>query len=351
MREILVTCIELDKLAVSTYHALSTHCADAELARSFAELARDEATHVRWWSELLAAWDKGLIPDTINDPEYLLERLLQVRDDIASTLPADISSLSPARMVEVAAHLEFFMLDPVFGGLLELTEPGRTRHYRAAYADHIGRLVSAIESSASTGELASFLARVLQRALRDNVALATYADHDALTELRNRRGLLSHLGQWVSWAHRYQRGLMVLLVDVDDFKQINDTHGHAVGDHALKCVADALRASTRESDLVARYGGDEFAVVAPEAASGDYATLAERILSAVREVDCHNWDGMPVPVSVSVGGAVLAPGQAPHDRPVDALLAAADASLYEAKNAGRDRAGRLLTVAASERGV
>jgi hypothetical protein len=165
MREILATCVELDTLAVTTYQALSEHCSDADLATVFEQLAREEETHVGWWQELLDAWDQGLIPDVINDPESLLHELRQVRDDISSSLPDDLSALSPAQMVELAAHLEFFMLDPVFAELLELTEPGRTGHHREAYARHVEQLVGAIERNSSADPLARFLARVLKRAL------------------------------------------------------------------------------------------------------------------------------------------------------------------------------------------
>jgi diguanylate cyclase (GGDEF)-like protein len=348
MREILATCVELDTLAVSTYHALSEHCSDADLATVFEQLAHEEETHVGWWQELLDAWDQGLIPDVINDPESLLHELQQVRDDIASSLPEDLSALTPAQMVELAAHLEFFMLDPVFAELLELTEPGRTGHHREAYAHHVEQLVGAIERNSSADPLARFLARVLKRALRDNVALAAYATHDPLTGLLNRRGLISHLKQWISWAYRYERPLMVLLIDVDEFKRVNDEHGHAVGDYALECIANALRESTRRSDLIARYGGDEFAIVAPETDAEEYGALVQRILTSVRDIQCPNWDGASVPLAVSVGGAVLSPRGAHSERAIDALLAGADSSLYEAKNSGRDRAGWPVLVTGAE---
>lgn len=350
MRDILATCVELDTLAVTTYRALARHCTDEDLAGVFERLATEEESHVEWWRELLEAWDQGLIPDVVNDPERLLHDLRQVRDDVTTSLPDDLSVLSPAEMVELAAHLEFFMLDPVFAELLELTEPGRTGHHREAYARHVEQLVSAIERNSSADPLARFLARVLKRALRDNVSLAAYATHDPLTGLFNRRGLISHLKQWVSWAYRYERPLMVLLIDVDEFKKVNDEHGHAVGDYALECIASALRESTRESDLIARYGGDEFAIVAPETDAEEYGVLANRILTAVRDIRCPDWDGVHVPLRVSVGGAVLSPRGRHSERAVDAVLAGADSSLYEAKNGGRDRAGWPVLVTGSETG-
>ncbi len=339
MRDVLEMCIELDTMAAETYRSLASACTDPEVATLFEHLAAEEDSHVGWWSELLESWDSGLIPDIVTDPDAILKSIREVQDDVRASIPSDPAALSPADMLEVAVHLEFFLLDPLFAELLDLTEPGRTGHHRDAYARHIDRLVGAIERHAANDSLSRFLARVLKRALRDNVRLATLATRDPLTGLYNRRGMLGHLTQWVSWAARYGRPIMVLLIDIDHFKTVNDTHGHLVGDTVLKSVAGAIGSSTRESDFVARYGGDEFAVVAPETDADEFAALTKRILTAVRDVRCPGRDGVDVRVSVSIGGAVLTPGFELTPSTIDLLLAGADASMYEAKATGRDQAG------------
>ncbi len=344
MRDVLDLCVELDTMAAEAYRALSSACEDPDLARLFGQMAREEEAHVGWWSELLRSWEHGLIPDIVTDPEAILGDLHQIRADVADALAGDVAALSPAGMLELAARLEYFMLDPLFAELIDLTEPARTGHHRDAYQRHIERLVGAIEGYAGADGLSRFLARVLRRALRDNVALATYATRDPLTGLYNRRGMLGHLTQWISWAYRYERPVMVLLIDLDEFKAVNDTHGHAIGDLALKAVASVLEGATRESDLVARYGGDEFAVVAPETHAEEYPALVERILVAVGDAFCPDDDGGCVKLSVSVGGAALAPGIEVTHKVVDLVLAAADASMYEAKAAGRNRAGTPVLV-------
>ncbi|MRR13054.1 GGDEF domain-containing protein, partial [bacterium] len=138
---------------------------------------------------------------------------------------------------------------------------------------------------------------------------------------------------------RYGHPLAVLLIDVDGFKQVNDRFGHAEGDRALKAVATALRSATRASDLVIRYGGDEFAVIAPETDRDEYAELCMRISDTVRDLELISHDGVRIPITVSIGGVVAKDPPGSPQRRTEVLLAAADQSLYEAKTSGRNCAG------------
>lgn len=338
MRTILDLCVKMDEFALATYRSMQDSCSNPELSGVFGRMATEESTHLEWWSELRAAWDQGLVPDVINDTEGLERHMRQIHEEMLATAPADFKGVDDDTKLDIAARLEFFMLDPIFGELLDLTEPGGARVHREAYARHVERVVTAIEMFYSRGDLARFLARVLRRAWRDNLTLAAFASRDPLTALHNRRGLLLHLDQWHSWAGRYSRPLGVLLIDVDDFKQVNDTHGHSVGDLALRAVGAALEAGLRGSDLVARYGGDEFAIIAPETGIEELEMLAGRLIDGVRETPLVDWDGSKIPLSISVGGAVMLSADGVK---VDGLLAAADASLYEAKQSGKGRSGAI----------
>ena len=340
MRTILELCVEMDTFAHETYEAMATDCTNPDLAEIFRRMGVEEKHHVEWWRDLIAAWDQGLIPDVVNDTEGLERHVRQLFVEMKETAPEDFSEVSDDVKLDIAARLEFFMLDPIFGEMLDLTEPGGARMHREAYARHLERVVGAIEAFYSRGDLASFLARVLRRAWRDNLALAMFASRDPLTALYNRRGMISHLEQWKSWAERYDRPLGVLLVDIDDFKNVNDSHGHAVGDLALKAVADALSRTVRGSDMVARYGGDEFAIIAPETDRAELSTLATRLVQAVRETELRDWDGSPIRLSISVGGVVASP-KAAGGGSIDALLAAADGGLYAAKQAAKNRISEI----------
>lgn len=153
---------------------------------------------------------------------------------------------------------------------------------------------------------------------------------DPLTQLANRRGFVAVFKDELERAMRYRTPLAVMLIDVDNLKVINDRHGHRAGDLALTAVADSLRNTCRGSDLAARYGGDEFAVLVPSTGAKEAQELANRLRGnlAKRVQSLPELDG----VTMSVGIADLA-----HAGEVEALLAAADAALYAAKTAGRDR--------------
>ncbi|MDZ4180636.1 MAG: diguanylate cyclase [Coriobacteriia bacterium] len=340
MRAILTNCAELDTIAHATYESMAKHTGNPDLALVFTQLSAEEGRHIGWWNDLAVAWDKGLLPDIINDTEGLVAHLDRIRSEVSAMLPIDFAGVSDDEMLDIAARMEFFMTDPLFGELLELTEPGQARSHREAYARHLERVVGAIEVHYSRSDLGKFFAGVIRRAWRDNLALTRFATRDPLTALHNRRGLMSYLEQWMSWAQRYRRPLGLLLIDVDDFKRVNDTLGHGVGDLALKAVSSALERTVRGSDFVARYGGDEFAIVAPESDVAELTQLGARLVEAVATLGLRDLDRDTIELSISVGGAVLTPANGPDDD-IDRFLAAADRSLYEAKRAGKARTAQI----------
>jgi diguanylate cyclase (GGDEF)-like protein len=154
---------------------------------------------------------------------------------------------------------------------------------------------------------------------------------DALTGLLNRYGLQRALQRELSEARRYARTLSCLLLDVDFFKLINDTHGHAAGDAALMQAARVLAESVRGSDVVCRYGGEEFLVLAPETNARGALSLAEKIRLAV-SARLFGDGERAFPLTLSAGVAELRPGESGND-----MIARADLALYQAKQRGRDR--------------
>jgi diguanylate cyclase (GGDEF)-like protein/PAS domain S-box-containing protein len=170
--------------------------------------------------------------------------------------------------------------------------------------------------------------RRLERELRQ------LADHDPLTGLANRRVLGEELGRELARERRYGGESSLMMIDVDNFKEINDSYGHAVGDLVLQAVAYTLRERVRETDLVARLGGDEFAVLLPNTARDGAESLAADIVEAVRELRVDDGQGGEVAITSSVGLACSEDLPDEHDE--DAALAAADEAMYRAKRGGRD---------------
>jgi diguanylate cyclase (GGDEF)-like protein len=169
-----------------------------------------------------------------------------------------------------------------------------------------------------------------------NRELEQQALHDPLTQLYNRRPFEEALQREVHRCLRTATPLGVLFLDIDHFKSINDTHGHAIGDAVLRHVADVLRKSVRASDVLARYGGEEFVILVNQPTERGFEKLAERIRQQVQETQFSHGN-KTVPVTVSIGGALSIPGREDH-LIGEVLLSTADACLYEAKRAGRNRA-------------
>jgi diguanylate cyclase (GGDEF)-like protein/PAS domain S-box-containing protein len=159
------------------------------------------------------------------------------------------------------------------------------------------------------------------------------ADHDVLTGLFNRRRFVRELSRQMSYAGRYGESGAVLFLDLDNFKDVNDTLGHQAGDELIASVAHLLGARLRETDIFARLGGDEFAVLLPRVGTDEAEAVAHDLMEAVRQSPSPGM-GRPMPLTVSVG---IAPFHAGAAMTADDLLIDADLAMYNAKETGRDR--------------
>ncbi len=168
----------------------------------------------------------------------------------------------------------------------------------------------------------------LQRLRHIQEQLSRLATHDPLTSLVNARSFAARLTQELERNRRYPRPLALLYLDLDDFKVINDSHGHQTGDAVLRLVAEAMRSSVRLADIVGRLGGDEFAVLMPETDAALADAAAKRLAESLRTV----FKGTPtVTASIGVVSCSVA------DANTDELLRRADQAMYEAKRTGKDR--------------
>jgi diguanylate cyclase (GGDEF)-like protein len=156
---------------------------------------------------------------------------------------------------------------------------------------------------------------------------------DGLTGLHNHRYFQDELTRAFEESQRYQRPLSLAMIDIDFFKKVNDTYGHAVGDDVLKRAAALFSESVRSTDLVARYGGEEFVVMMPETELADALTFAEKIRGLAETNPMETQSG-PLPITVSIGVASIPQTKI---RSTQELIVAADKALYRAKRNGRNR--------------
>jgi diguanylate cyclase (GGDEF)-like protein len=185
------------------------------------------------------------------------------------------------------------------------------------------------------GEANEELENRVEERIRDlnaaNADLQHLADTDELTGIFNLRGFLAAAGQELARAARYKRPLCLLYLDIDKFKAVNDTFGHAAGDRALKMVVKEMSRQLREGDIIARIGGDEFVMLLRESTPDEAAYVAERICEAVISATTQAV-GATFTTAVSVGVARWSPPEL-----IDHLLARADAALYAVKSVKKNQ--------------
>jgi len=240
--------------------------------------------------------------------------------------------------IMIGSGIEILLLS----GVLAIRYNEERRAKLRAQADALARAEEAEASQAQLNEQLedmvserTFELEIAMRELQEvNSELEQKSSEDALTGIYNRRFLNRQLETEFRRAYRQESSLAVIMLDIDHFKQVNDTHGHLVGDQILQKLAKLLKSQLgRASDVVCRYGGEEFAIILPETDEDGAVEFAERLSERISG-SLFNTDAGELSITVSMGIAVADSG----DYAVaEQLLAAADSALYRAKNAGRNQ--------------
>jgi two-component system cell cycle response regulator len=177
----------------------------------------------------------------------------------------------------------------------------------------------------------------LQQAMVDKENLEKLANFDSLTGLYNRRAILDKLNELINLANRYKEDFSLSMLDIDHFKKVNDRYGHLTGDEVLEKIAVLIRRNIRETDIVGRYGGEEFIIILPKTNLSSAWVVAERLRTIIEKTEMKDSAGNAFAITVSQG---LVGWE--RDEDAASLISRADEALYKAKEKGRNRVQILL---------
>jgi len=177
----------------------------------------------------------------------------------------------------------------------------------------------------------------LQQAMADKEKLERLATFDSLTGLYNRRAILSKLYELINLANRYKEDFSLSMLDIDHFKRVNDSYGHLTGDEVLEKIATSIRRNVRDTDIVGRYGGEEFIIILPKTNLSSSWVVAERLRTIIEKAEMKDSAGNLFAITVSQGLAEWERGEDTYS-----LISRADEALYKAKEKGRNRVQILL---------
>ena len=235
------------------------------------------------------------------------------------------------------------LIDQVAENSLELfanfeIEPGSMRPYSEILQEanqELGKLVYSYEQLLMNFKEEKERAESLARELREkNEKLRKLSVRDSLTGLYNHKYFQEYLENEIARTNRYQRSFSLIMFDLDHFKQINDSHGHRIGDIVLQRISNVVESLIRKNDVAARYGGEEFAIVLPETGLEGCVILAEKIRKCIESIEINS-NSHPFHVTISVGAATYVPN---GKRKTKAdLIDAVDSAMYHAKQNGRNR--------------
>jgi GGDEF domain-containing protein len=255
-------CRTLDEMARDMYMVFSEK-SGVEVFRDFwRHMSMEESEHVEFWK---MAQELDTLPDNIfSDTDTIIHELEHAIQRTNELMAKYGDSSNVADFFTLTYRMEFYLLHPAFATLFELVAPiSGVENPENSYESHINCFVEMLANYGNLTPELELLSETIQRLWRDNRSLALQATRDDLTGLFNRRGFFATAGHLTCLAHRNRSYVGVLMIDLDYFKSVNDRIGHCGGDRVLQYVSGIIQGALRSSDLLGRYGGEEFIVLLP----------------------------------------------------------------------------------------
>ncbi len=318
---------------------------ESELVRKKLEPCEDVATLTRGLDDtvnLIADLQSRVRSEKQDLENFLLQltdRLQELDKDIQQTARLRDAALNESREMNQIVNSQVSSIEQSMSAALDLDSLKTAIQSRVVIIrNHVDRFLELEEGRGSDSrEIIRRLENQIQAAetesekLRQQVKMAqNKAETDALTGVPNRMAYDKRLEEEIARHRRYNTDFVLMLWDIDYFKRINDTYGHAAGDKVLKVIAEVMQQQLRETDFLARYGGEEFAIILVESDIAAAAAVGEKLRQAVEALEFH-FRGTRVPVTASCGFVQAGEEDAAH------LFERADTALYSAKDKGRNR--------------
>lgn len=329
--DILKLCVSIDERAVQIYRTFMKACDDEELKAFWSDKAREETKHVNLWRKLIELDERGAVPNIFDEPSRIEEELKSIISSIDKLFQSmDCHDLNKSFLL--ALRMEFYALHPAFATLFRLVNDLQLEKLpEEHYGEHLKDFFDIIKSHDALSPELEFISETILHLWRDNERLAIESNTDGLTKILNRKGFFYAIRPLSYLAQRNHLHVAVAMADIDDFKKVNDEHGHQTGDGVLVQVARLIRTNIRKSDIVGRYGGEEFCIFILYSEKGSLMKMAEKIRKAVEE---GTRSETPITISIGIGTGFI---EKDADVEIDQLIRQADKCLYEAKSSGKNR--------------
>lgn len=324
-------CEAVDREAAAIYHYFSYNEKDPEMKDFWNVMSEEEKEHLRGWRTLSDLARKGDLRQMFDNPQEIEEELRAILPNLEQYREKSKVFLSKEEAFAIGCNMEIFMLHHSFVGLFYFMKSmSFAEEPIEDYEAHLTRFINKLNEGGFITDLGTMVSAI-KRLWSENKKLIIITNEDPLTGVLNRRGFFQAAIPLAYMSNREKKNVAVMMIDADKFKVINDKYGHQTGDEVLRFIAKTIKSSVRHSDIVCRYGGEEFLVFLPEIDNEGLFEVAEKVRGGIEKDN-----KLPFSVTVSIGVSYKV-FKVDIEKEFDELIREADDNLYKAKEAGRNR--------------